>query len=471
MHKPRVITGLKFFVVAGLYVLTARLSLFYFAPDGSASVFFIAGGFALAMLLRGGKEQFWAILSGALLLNILQGKSWLAAMVIAIGSTAGAWLGAVLLRNLQRFDPSLPTLRDYLLLIGLGGCVACSLPALIGVSVLWSSEIIGSDAVFTSLLYWWMGDTLGVILITPLILVWWHNPNQHLHPKQYAEAGFIIALNILAGQLVFLDWFHDIIGDYAKNYWLFLFVSWAAVRLGSRATTSILVITATQAMFGLVQQRSNFIDPNLGDRHAINYWFFMVALSVVGMALATYFSERQRTLNAFRDQKELLRTLLQALPDVVWLKNTDGIYLMCNHNFERLHGTTEMQIIGKTDNDFVTAEAANLFRDNDAKAIASGKPCNYEEWICLADGSHTGLYETTKTPVFNSDGTLLGVLGVAHEITQLREIQTKLRERIKEQACLHAVFRITEDLQKPLPEVLQTVAELLPSGWFYPETT
>ncbi len=469
MHKPRVITGLKFFAVAGLYVLTARLSLFYFVPDGSASVFFIASGFALAVMLCGGKEHLWAILLGALLLNVLQGKAWLAATVIAIGSTSGAWLGAVLLRRMQGFDTRLSTLRDYLLLIGLGGCAACSLPALIGVSMLRSSHIISSDAVFTSLLYWWMGDTLGVILITPLLLVWWHNQDQHVRPKQYAEAIFIIALNVLAGQLVFLDWFHDSIGDYAKNYWLFLFVSWAAVRLGSRATTLILVVTATQAMIGLVQQRLNFIDPNLGDRHAINYWFFMVALSVVGMALATYFSERQRTLNAFRDQKELLRTLLQAMPDVVWLKNPDGVYGMCNHNFERLYGATEAQIIGKTDNDFVTAEVAHFFRENDAKAIAAGKPCSHEEWLCLADGSHTGLYETTKTPVFNGDGTLLGVLGVAHDITQLRGTQMELRERIKEQACLHAVFRVTEDLQKPLPEVLQSVAELLPSGWFYPE--
>ncbi len=469
MHKSWVITWLKFLAVAGLYILTARLSLLFFAPDGSASVFFIASGLALAVMLYGGREHLWAILLGAVLLNLLQGKAWLAAVLISVGSAAGAWLGAWLLRRMQGFDISLPTLRDYLLLIGLGGCAACSLPALIGVLTLWSTQSITSDAVFTSLLYWWMGDTLGVILIAPLLLVWWHNQDQHASPKQYPEAILIVALNVLVGQLVFLDWFHDSIGDYAKNYWIFLFVSWAAVRLGSRATTLILVIAATQAMVGLMQQRLNFIDPNLGDRHAINYWFFMVALSVVGMALSTYFSERQRTLNAFRDQKELLRTLLQSMPDVVWLKNPDGVYILCNHNFEALYGITEAQIIGKTDNDFVSAEMADLLRENDAKAIAAGKPCSNEEWLRLADETHTGLYETTKTPVFSSGGLLIGVLGVAHDITQLRETQVELRERIKQQACLHAVFRLTEDLQKPLSEVLQAVVELLPSGWFYPE--
>jgi PAS domain S-box-containing protein len=55
-----------------------------------------------------------------------------------------------------------------------------------------------------------------------------------------------------------------------------------------------------------------------------------------------------------------------------------------------------------------------------------------------------------------------------HEREELHSAQAALGERIKEQTCLYAVFRITENLQTPLDEILQAVAELLPSGWFYP---
>ena len=469
--KKSAVAWLKWLLVAGLYFLTARLALHYFAPDGRASVFFIASGVALAAILLGGRRYIWAILFGALLLNLLQGRVILAAATISIGSTTGAWLGAWLLKRTQHFDCSLQTLRDYLLLIMLGGVIACTLPAVIGSLTLLGSDVINQEAFLNSLLHWWMGDTLGVILLTPLILVWSSSKCNLSNTIQYGEAALILAVNFLAGQLVFLDWFHDSLGAYAKSYWIFLCISWAAVRLGSRATTLILVVTSAQAMYGLTQHRLGFFDPDLGDTHEINYWFFMVAVSVVGMALACYFAERQQALDIISEKEELLSTFLNAMPDKVWLKNPDGVYLLCNRSFESLYGALEQQIIGKTDYDFVSAQLADFFRQHDFAAIAAGKPCINQEWLNHADGSHKALYETIKTPVITSDGKLIGVLGMARDITQLRETQVALEERIKEQKCLHAVFRATEDLQKPLAEVMQAVVELLPAGWHYPEIT
>lgn len=462
---------LKWLLVAGLYLLTARLALVYFAPDGHASVFFIASGVAFAAILLGGRRYVWAILIGALLLNLIQGRSLLAAAAISIGSTTGAWLGAWLLKRIQHFDRTLQTLRDYLLLITLGGVIACTLPAVIGTLTLLGTDAITQEAFFNSLLHWWMGDTLGVILIAPLILVWSSSQCKQSNLKQYGEAALILGMNFLAGQLVFLDWFHDSLGAYAKSYWIFLCISWAAVRLGNRATTLILLVTSAQAMYGLTQHRLGFFDPDLGDKHDINYWFFMVAVSVVGMALACYFAERQHALETLSDKEELLRTLLNAMPDKVWLKNPHGVYLLCNPSFEPFYGVTEAQIIGKTDYDFVSAAQADFYREHDFAAIAAGQPCVNQEWLNHADGSHNALYETIKTPVNTRDGKLIGVLGMARDITQLRETQAALEERIKEQKCLHAVFRATEDLQKPLAEVMQAVVELLPTGWFYPEIT
>jgi PAS domain S-box-containing protein len=471
MREAMAPAWLKLMAIAGLYMVTARLALVYFAPNGSASVFFIASGLALAAVLLGGRNYVWAIFVGALALNLWQGKALLSAATISMGSTFGAWSGAWLLQRIRGFDQSLKTLRDYLVLISLGGVVACSLTAAIGTLTLFVAGFIGEEAVLSALLHWWMGDTLGVILVTPLILVWANSSGKVLGVKQFSEALMIIALNFLVGQLVFLDWFHDSLGAYAKSYWIFLFVSWAAVRLGSRATTLILVVTATQAMIGLVWRRSGLADPGLGDNHEINYWFFMVVLSVVGMALACYFSERQRALETLADKEDLLRTLLKAMPDKIWLKDPDGVYLLCNPSFEPMYGTPEHIIVGKTDYDFVSRERADAYREQDFKAIAAGEPIRNQDWVTHADGKHTALYETIKTPVNSSDGKLIGVLGMARDITQLHATQIALNERIKEQKCLHAVFRATEDLEKPLPEVLQRVVELLPAGWDSPETT
>lgn len=211
---------LRWIAVAGLYMVTARLALLYFAPNGSASVFFIASGLALAAILLGGRNYVWAIFVGALALNIWQGKALLSAATISMGSTFGAWSGAWLLQRIRGFDHTLKTLRDYLLLISLGGVVACSLTAAIGTLTLFVAGFIGEEAVLSALLHWWMGDTLGVILVTPLILVWANSPCKLRGAREFGEASLIVALNFLAGQLVFLDWFHDSLGGYAKSYWI-----------------------------------------------------------------------------------------------------------------------------------------------------------------------------------------------------------------------------------------------------------
>ena len=108
-----------------------------------------------------------------------------------------------------------------------------------------------------------------------------------------------------------------------------------------------------------------------------------------------------------------LRTLVQTIPDLIWLKDIDGVYLACNTMFERFFGAKEADIIGKTDYDFVDKELADFFREHDRKAMEAGKPSSNEEWITFADDGHRALLDTIKTPMFNVEGELIGVLGIA----------------------------------------------------------
>ena len=123
-----------------------------------------------------------------------------------------------------------------------------------------------------------------------------------------------------------------------------------------------------------------------------------------------------------------LHTLVQTIPDLIWLKDINGVYLSCNAVFERFYGAKEADIVGKTDYDFIDRELADSFRENDLKAIALGKPSINEEWITFANNGHTALLETTKTPMYNSSGTLLGVLGIGHDITERKKAEEALRE-------------------------------------------
>ncbi len=129
-------------------------------------------------------------------------------------------------------------------------------------------------------------------------------------------------------------------------------------------------------------------------------------------------SDRVKAEQAALQSKAQLRTLVDTIPDLIWLKDEDGIYLSCNPTFERFFGAAESEIVGKSDYDFVDKEIADFFREHDQKAAAAGGPSINEEWLTFKANGYYGLFETIKTPMYDSDGNLVGVLGIARDITK-----------------------------------------------------
>jgi len=123
-----------------------------------------------------------------------------------------------------------------------------------------------------------------------------------------------------------------------------------------------------------------------------------------------------------------IQALLETLPDLVWVKNKEGVYLSCNAKFSRLFGAPEHEIVGKTDYDFVDKELADFFRENDLIALNAGKATINEETVTFADDGHSELLETIKTPMFDAHGQLIGILGVARDITQRYHMTAALEQ-------------------------------------------
>ncbi len=139
-------------------------------------------------------------------------------------------------------------------------------------------------------------------------------------------------------------------------------------------------------------------------------------------------AELAETHTQVEKERTFLRNLQNAIPDLVWTKDLNGIFLSCNPAFERLYGVPEAEIIGKTDYDFVSQEQATFFQQKDQAAIRTGKTCIYEEWVRFADGQRI-LLETSKTPMWDLQGNLIGVVCIGRDITQSRKMQHALHER------------------------------------------
>jgi diguanylate cyclase (GGDEF)-like protein/PAS domain S-box-containing protein len=143
--------------------------------------------------------------------------------------------------------------------------------------------------------------------------------------------------------------------------------------------------------------------------------------------LLAHLRDRQHMESELSRERSFLKTLVHTIPDLMWLKDTQGVYLSCNPRFEQMFHAPEAQIVGKTDFDFVDEATARSFRANDELAIGQGRPTVNEEWVNFSAEGLGKWIETTKTPMFSADGTLLGVLGLGRDITERKAAQDRLQ--------------------------------------------
>ncbi|MGG7576782.1 sensor domain-containing protein [Rhizobium sp. Nf11,1] len=147
------------------------------------------------------------------------------------------------------------------------------------------------------------------------------------------------------------------------------------------------------------------------------------------LAFSRDITERRRAEDAINSVRTQLLSVLQTMPDMIWVKDMDGFYLLCNHTFERLTGLTEAEVVGKTDFDLFGIERARFFLESDKAAIEAGE-CIFsdEEWVVSQENGQSILLETRKVPVMDAAGEVVGVLGVARDVTELNASRQKIHQ-------------------------------------------
>jgi len=251
-----------------------------------------AYGVAVAALLLCGYRVWIGIAGAAFLVAFSSSVPHIAAAGQAAGATVAALTGVFLLHRIARFDPSLSRLRDALALIVFGALGSAMVSASVGVSVLYATHVQAYSGLGSAWLIYWLGDSTGVLLVTPLVLTF----PRLLRRRPWARIAEFSALLLILTAICFIVFAKPSPIEVELDVFAFValpFVMWAAIRfgVGGAALTTFLVATIatleTALGSGPFAQNSPFVNAVLLD-------VFFAVLSVSGMTLAAVVAEREQ---------------------------------------------------------------------------------------------------------------------------------------------------------------------------------
>ncbi|WP_333876278.1 bifunctional diguanylate cyclase/phosphodiesterase [Methylobacter sp.] len=388
-----------------------------------------------AVGLVDGRERYaFAVFLGALVVNVITINSFWVAVAIAASNTLEALLGALLLKRYDISDQPALSTHNYLRLLIAGG-IASVTAALLGTAILSFSGFLNGEDFFNSLAYWWMGDTLGIALMAPLILVWRRAPDGGFDSKRLVEFILLISLAFLISQVIFFDWMHDSVGHIAKGYWMFLIITWVAACLEAHGVVIILVMSAGMGLLG-VQKGIGYFARDLAQSYPlaglnislVNYWFYIVILSVTGMTLATYFVARRRVEQTLTVSEGYQRAIFNATPDAMLISDAHGIITQVNRQAELMLGYKLGELVGQSIEVLVPESFRSKHPELHAKYVGApvARPLGAGRTVQARrkDGSHFDV-DISVSPIKTEQGLLFA--SALRDVTLRKQADAHLR--------------------------------------------
>jgi PAS domain S-box-containing protein len=443
--------AVRFVLLVLAYWATGFLGLRWSIVPGAGTALWPAAGVAFAGLLIGGLRLWPAIVAGRLLIAWTVGSPqpvW-ADLCFAFGTMLGALFPAWLFVRYRLLDPTMRRMRDVACVALGAGAGGATISATIGAAALWLAGT-EPDRLFAAWRNWWFGFGVGVVVVAPLILSWWHRRGDGLHLRSWLHLFAALATAALLSGLVFI-WGES---QMLRVWHILPAFVWVAIAFQVRGVTLALAITSVAAVWAAITGGGPMALAELSVAQQLLLTQEFIAITAVTMLFLAAAVDERRDL----ESQARLAAIVSSSPDAMISYSRSGRIRSWNRGAEALFGYSEEEALA-ADYRLLVPEDAGEGQGASFERALAGEAVQFDT-VRLAKGGRRIEVAITASRMLARDGSVLGVAGVMRDVSERKRAETyqrllvnELNHRVKNtlaivQAIAHQSFSAGRDMEE-----------------------
>jgi diguanylate cyclase (GGDEF)-like protein len=300
-------------LLAAVYFFAAKLALLVAIPPGYATAVWPPSGIALAAVLLQGSRIWPGIWLGASLVNVTVQSSLVAATLMGAGNTLEALAGAALASAFTGLPGAFRNGEDVVKFVAIAAASA-TIAATVAAAPLALVHSLDSRDLLWNWWTWWQGDTVGIIVVAPLILAWAVRIHPAWTPWKIVEGCLLVFLLSGVTYAIFGAGMAPYIPSLPLTFAILPFVIWAAFRFRQREVATVNALVCAMAVWFTLDGSGPFAQGSLNESLLL-LLAFMCTVVTTGLVLGAIIGDRGRAVEAtervLRDLRE--QTLRDAL--------------------------------------------------------------------------------------------------------------------------------------------------------------